>query len=114
MPEPGADADAHQWLHSGSLFMDPVDLPLPVVRRPSTSNDVDIDALERDLRARVDGEVQVPIGVVVPRTAEAVTVCREHGAPLAVPGPTQQIRGDAVHGDGQALHGRTVAKHLSR
>lgn len=82
--------------------MDPVDLPLPVVRRPREG--IDARALERDLRSRVDGEVrfdpgtramystdasnyrQVPIGVVVPRTVdaarEAVAVCRGHGAPL--------------------------------
>ncbi|MDQ0955516.1 FAD/FMN-containing dehydrogenase/Fe-S oxidoreductase [Streptomyces phaeochromogenes] len=99
--------------------MDPVDLPLPVVRRPSTSNDVDIDALQRELRARVDGEVrfdpgtraaystdgsnyrQVPIGVVVPRTAEAaveaVTVCREHGAPLLSRGGGTSLAGECCN-----------------
>lgn len=82
--------------------MDPVDLPLPVVRRASET--IDVATLERDLRSRVDGEVrfdagtraaystdasnyrQVPIGVVIPRTVEAaeaaVAVCREHQAPL--------------------------------
>ena len=62
-----------------------------------------MEALERDLRANVDGEVrfdagsralyatdgsnyrQVPIGVVVPRTIEAViatvAACRRHDAP---------------------------------
>ena len=70
--------------------------------------------LERDLAARVDGEVrfdagtrgaystdgsnfrQVPIGVVLPRTVEAgaaaVAVCRGHGVPtlaLALPDPAQ-------------------------
>ncbi|MCZ9346005.1 hypothetical protein NGM37_50620, partial [Streptomyces sp. TRM76130] len=67
--------------------MDPVDLPLPVARRPRTK--IDGDALEAELRARVDGEVrfdagtraaystdasnyrQLPIGVVLPRTVEA-------------------------------------------
>src|SRR3954454_7780324 len=100
---------------------EPVDLPDPVV--PPAPPHVDASALERDLRARVDGEVrfdagtrgaystdasnyrQVPIGVVVPRSVdaavEAVAVCREHGAPLLSRGggtkpgrPVHQHRGD--------------------
>ncbi|EKV31777.1 lactate dehydrogenase like protein [Caenispirillum salinarum AK4] len=81
------------------------------------ATEVDVDALKRDLEAEVDGEVrftngdralyatdasnyrQVPIGVVVPRTvdaiATAVTVCARHGAPI-------------VHrGGGTALAGQT-------
>ncbi|CAM5239936.1 hypothetical protein SAMN05428938_6900 [Streptomyces sp. KS_5] len=67
--------------------MEPVDLPLPVVR--GTQAPTDVTSLEHDLRKRVDGEVrfdagtraaystdgsrcrQVPIGVVVPRTVDA-------------------------------------------
>lgn len=73
-------------------------------RRGQQRLEIDIDSLEEDLKGRVDGEVrfdtasralyvsdasnyrQVPIGVVIPRTtdavAEAVSVCREHGAPI--------------------------------
>ena len=65
---------------------------------------MDLVALARALRDRVDGEVrfdagtlgaystdasnfrQVPIGVVIPRTVEAgvqaIAVCQEHGAPI--------------------------------
>ena len=64
--------------------MEPVDLPLPVVRRAQAPTDM--SSLERDLRSRVDGEIrfdagtraaystdgsncrQVPIGVVIRRT----------------------------------------------
>ncbi|MFD6952384.1 MULTISPECIES: FAD-binding and (Fe-S)-binding domain-containing protein [unclassified Nocardiopsis] len=75
----------------------------------------DTDALLRDLTDRVDGEVrfdkgslatystaasnyrQVPIGVVVPRTveagAEAVAVCREHGAPVLSRGGGTSLAG---------------------
>ncbi|MFJ1812514.1 MULTISPECIES: FAD-binding and (Fe-S)-binding domain-containing protein [unclassified Streptomyces] len=101
--------------------MDPVDLPLPVVRRPPARDDadIDVDALERDLRARVDGEVrfdrgtraaystdgsnyrQVPIGVVVPRTveaaAEALTVCREYGAPVLSRGGGTSLAGECCN-----------------
>ncbi|MFE7900416.1 FAD-binding and (Fe-S)-binding domain-containing protein [Streptomyces sp. NPDC057424] len=97
--------------------MEPVDLPLPVVRRPQAQTDA--QALERDLRARVEGEVrfdpgtraaystdgsnyrQVPIGVVVPRTVEAaveaVAVCREHGAPLLSRGGGTSLAGECCN-----------------
>ncbi|BCL26161.1 FAD-binding and (Fe-S)-binding domain-containing protein [Streptomyces aurantiacus] len=97
--------------------MKPVDLPLPVVRRPQVRTDE--EALERDLRARVDGEVrfdagtraaystdgsnyrQVPIGVVVPRTVEAATeavaVCREHGVPLLSRGGGTSLAGECCN-----------------
>ncbi|MGH3906578.1 MAG: hypothetical protein ACRDTE_20715 [Pseudonocardiaceae bacterium] len=74
-------------------------LPVPARAHP----DLDFHALECELTARVHGEVrfdagtrgayvtdasnyrQVPIGVVIPLSveagAEAVAVCREHGAP---------------------------------
>ncbi|MFB8758831.1 FAD-binding and (Fe-S)-binding domain-containing protein [Streptomyces nigra] len=97
--------------------MNPVDLPLPVVRRPQPETDV--HALERELSERVDGEVrfdagsraaystdgsnyrQVPIGVVVPRTVEAaveaVAVCREHGAPLLSRGGGTSLAGECCN-----------------
>jgi FAD/FMN-containing dehydrogenase/Fe-S oxidoreductase len=97
--------------------MKPVDLPLPVVRRPQV--EMDEEALERDLRARVDGEIrfdagtraaystdgsnyrQVPIGVVVPRTVEAATaavaVCREHGVPLLSRGGGTSLAGECCN-----------------
>ncbi|MGY1709449.1 FAD-binding and (Fe-S)-binding domain-containing protein [Geodermatophilus sp. SYSU D00758] len=100
--------------------MAPVDLPAPVVRPPEDpAAGVDVAALERDLRARVDGEVrfdagsrgaystdasnyrQVPIGVVVPRTVEAaaaaVAVCREHGAPLLARGGGTSLGGECTN-----------------
>lgn len=92
-----------------------VDLPRPRSRRGAARADVDTGALLRDLTARVDGEVrfdtgslaayataasnyrQVPIGVVVPRTveagAEAVAVCREHGAPVLSRGGGTSLAG---------------------
>ncbi|WP_330260950.1 FAD-binding and (Fe-S)-binding domain-containing protein [Streptomyces sp. NBC_00539] len=97
--------------------MDPVDLPLPVVRRASET--IDVATLERDLRSRVDGEVrfdagtraaystdasnyrQVPIGVVIPRTVEAaeaaVAVCREHQAPLLSRGGGTSLAGECCN-----------------
>ncbi len=103
--------------------MSTVVLPNPVVRRPLRStgvaNDVDVDALERDLRAVVDGEVrfdagsrgaystdasnyrQVPIGVVVPRTVDTVVdvvdVCRRHGAPLLSRGGGTSLAGQCTN-----------------
>lgn len=81
--------------------------------------DVDIAALEADLTAVVDGEVrfdagsrgaystdasnyrQVPIGVVLPRSvdagAEAVRVCREHGAPLLSRGGGTSLAGQCCN-----------------
>ncbi|GAB2953912.1 FAD-binding and (Fe-S)-binding domain-containing protein [Streptomyces sundarbansensis] len=97
--------------------MDPVNLPLPVIRRPQGRPST--RALERDLRARVDGEVrfdagtratystdasnyrQVPLGVVVPRTVEAareaVAVCRDHGAPLLSRGGGTSLAGECCN-----------------
>ncbi|MDK3257255.1 FAD-binding and (Fe-S)-binding domain-containing protein [Blastococcus capsensis] len=102
--------------------MTSVDLPAPVVRPPEDAGPVagvDVAALERDLRARVDGEVrfdagsrgaystdasnyrQVPIGVVVPRSveaaAEAVAVCRDHGAPLLARGGGTSLAGECTN-----------------
>ncbi|MEO3749508.1 FAD-binding and (Fe-S)-binding domain-containing protein [Streptomyces sp. B6B3] len=101
--------------------MDPVDLPLPVVRRSAAEPgpEVDLVALERALRSRVDGEVrfdagsratyatdgsnyrQVPLGVVLPRTVEAaeeaVAVCREHRAPLLSRGGGTSLAGQCCN-----------------
>jgi FAD/FMN-containing dehydrogenase/Fe-S oxidoreductase len=95
-----------------------IDLPQPVIRTSRTAG-IDVPALERDLAARVDGEVrfdagtrgaystdasnyrQVPIGVVVPRTVdaagEAVAVCREHGAPLLARGGATSLAGECTN-----------------
>jgi FAD/FMN-containing dehydrogenase/Fe-S oxidoreductase len=76
-------------------------------------------ALERDLRARVDGEIrfdagsrsaystdasnfrQLPIGVVIPcsvaAAVEAVAVCREHGAPLLSRGGGTSLAGQCTN-----------------
>ena len=73
-------------------------------KRGQPKLDINIDALERDLKSAVDGEVrfdtasralyvsdasnyrQVPIGVVLPRTTDAVVaavkVCHRYGAPI--------------------------------
>ena len=96
-----------------------VSLPTPVVRPAAARSPVDVAALARDLRARVDGEVrfdagsraaystdasnyrQVPLGVVVPRTVdaavEAVAVCREHGAPLLGRGGGTSLAGECTN-----------------
>jgi len=98
--------------------MTSVSLPDPVVRHPGPP-DVDASALERALRERVDGEIrfdagsrgtystdasnyrQVPIGVVIPRTveagAQAVTVCREFGAPVVSRGGGTSLAGQTCN-----------------
>ncbi|WP_049574047.1 FAD-binding and (Fe-S)-binding domain-containing protein [Streptomyces sp. SBT349] len=97
--------------------MDPIDLPMPMVRRPPVT--ADPAALEHALRERVDGEVrfdagsraayatdasnyrQVPIGVVVPRTPEAaavaVGVCHEHDAPVLSRGGGTSLAGQCCN-----------------
>ena len=102
--------------------MTTVDLPAPVLRAPTpeeSTRDLDVVALERDLRAEVDGEVrfdagsrsaystdasnyrQVPIGVVVPHTVEAgakvVEVCRRHNAPLLSRGGGTSLAGECTN-----------------
>jgi FAD/FMN-containing dehydrogenase/Fe-S oxidoreductase len=94
------------------------ELPDPVVRPPGAPA-LDAGVLERDLAARVDGEVrfdagsrgaystdasnyrQVPIGVVVPRTVDAavaaVEVCRAHGAPLLSRGGGTSLAGECTN-----------------
>jgi FAD/FMN-containing dehydrogenase/Fe-S oxidoreductase len=86
---------------------------------PRPAPDLDVGALEADLRARVDAEVrfdagsrgaystdgsnyrQVPIAVVVPRSveagAEAVAVCREHGAPVLSRGGGTSLGGQCTN-----------------
>src|SRR5689334_14007446 len=95
-----------------------ISLPTPVTARPGEPY-VRVRDLERDLAERVDGEVrfdagtrgaystdgsnfrQVPIGVVVPRTvdaaAEAVAVCREHGAPVLSRGGGTSLAGQCTN-----------------
>ncbi len=97
-------------------------LPDPVRRPPDPEQSVsgvDVAALERDLAAEVDGEVrfdpgsrgaystdasnfrQVPIGVVVPRTAAAavaaVAVCRRHRAPIVSRGGGTSLAGECTN-----------------
>ncbi|HEX4815424.1 MAG TPA: FAD-binding and (Fe-S)-binding domain-containing protein [Nonomuraea sp.] len=95
-------------------------LPLPdPVRTRAARPYVRVRDLERDLKARVDGEVrfdpgsrgaystdgsnyrQVPLGVVVPRTveaaAEAVAVCREHQAPITSRGGGTSLAGQTCN-----------------
>jgi FAD/FMN-containing dehydrogenase/Fe-S oxidoreductase len=97
-----------------------------------SDHDVDVVSLARALKYRIEGEVrfdegsralyatdasnyrQVPLGVVVPRTAEdvcaAIDVCRDHGAPIV------------NRGGGTSLSGQTcnvavvidMSKHLNR
>ncbi len=95
------------------------DTPWTDSPRPRSSFDGDVSALERDLSARVDGEVrfdsgskatystdssnyrQVPIGVVIPHStdalAEAVTVCYEHGAPITHRGAGTSLAGQTTN-----------------
>ncbi len=94
-------------------------LPDPVVRSSDPAADVDLAALERDLRAAVDGEVrfdtgsraayatdasnfrQVPIAVVIPRTVEAaaaaVSICYRHHAPVLSRGGGTSLAGECCN-----------------
>ena len=87
--------------------------------RPVASEDVDVRALERNLRGRIEGEVrftpgdralysatganyrQLPLGVVIPRTVddvlETVAACREHGAPLLSRGGGTGLAGQTTN-----------------
>jgi FAD/FMN-containing dehydrogenase/Fe-S oxidoreductase len=93
---------------------------------------LDVAVLERDLRARVDGEVrfdagslaaystdasnyrQVPLGVVVPRSVdavvEAVAVCRQHDAPLLSRGGGTSLAGECTN----AAVVLDLSKHCTR
>ncbi|MFJ8464276.1 hypothetical protein [Streptomyces swartbergensis] len=112
------------------------DLSGPVVRHPAGGSPVDAMALAEGSRERVDGEVrfdagsraaystdasafrQTPIGVVVPRTAEAAVeaapAAREHVAPGSAYGvapgarpasPARRARALAPAGAGPAAAG---------
>src|SRR5689334_1508813 len=85
----------------------------------AASGDARHAALEADLRASVDGEVrfdagsralyatdgsnyrQLPIGVVVPRTVDAVVAavaaCRRHGAPVLSRGGGTSLAGQCCN-----------------
>src|SRR3954452_8172908 len=87
--------------------------------RASAPADVDARALAGELARRVRGEVrfsagsralyandasvyrQVPLGVVIPRTADdvvaAVEVCRGHGAPIVARGCGTGLAGQTVN-----------------
>src|SRR5438270_90481 len=92
-------------------------LPAPTLRPPERTPDP--AALERDLRAAVDGEVrfdagsrgaystdssnyrQIPIGVVVPRSVEAavmaVRICARHEAPVLSRGGGTSLAGECTN-----------------
>ncbi|MFG2052575.1 FAD-binding and (Fe-S)-binding domain-containing protein [Micromonospora sp. NPDC048930] len=96
-----------------------VPLPEPVLRPPEPAYDVDLATLAAALRAEVDGEVrfdagsraayatggsnyrQVPLGLVVPRTAEAavaaIAVCRRHGVPVLSRGGGTSLGGQVTN-----------------
>ncbi|PWR13959.1 FAD-binding oxidoreductase [Micromonospora sicca] len=96
-----------------------VSLPEPVLRPPEPAGDIDLAALAADLRAEVDGEVrfdagsraayaaggsnyrEVPLGLVVPRTVEAVVAaiatCRRHGAPVLSRGGGTSLAGQVTN-----------------
>jgi FAD/FMN-containing dehydrogenase/Fe-S oxidoreductase len=86
---------------------------------PMTKIEIDVEALERDLRAKVRGEVrfdegsralyttdasnyrQVPIGVVIPKDADdviaAVAVCRQYAVPLLARGGGTSLAGQCCN-----------------
>ena len=86
---------------------------------PPARLEVDTEALEADLRAAVRGEVrftagdralyastgsnyrQLPIGAVIPRTTDdvvaAVSLAREHGAPILARGGGTSLAGQCVN-----------------
>jgi FAD/FMN-containing dehydrogenase/Fe-S oxidoreductase len=108
------------------------ELEAPLIALRREASDYEGSALDRALHRDVDGEVrldrgtralyatdssnyrQVPIGVVVPRDADAVvaavSICREHGVPIV------------LRGGGTSLAGQTcnhavvidVSRHLTR
>ncbi len=83
------------------------------------AGDIDAQGLERTLRSRVDGEVRfdagskalyasdgsnfrhVPIGVVLPKSIEAVTetiaICRDYGAPIVNRGGGTGLTGNVIN-----------------
>lgn len=126
MPQPEAEKIHDQPQSMGG------DTPWTDTPRADASFKGDAQALERDLKRRVDGEVrfdssskatystdssnyrQVPIGVVVPKTvealAEAVKVCHEHGAPITHRGAGTSLAGQTTN------HAVVIdgSKHLDR
>jgi FAD/FMN-containing dehydrogenase/Fe-S oxidoreductase len=94
-------------------------LPSPAAEGTQSADPMELQALVRDLRRAVDGEVrfdpgsravyaydasvfrQVPIGVVIPRSTEAVVaavrVCREHDVPLLPRGSGTGLAGQSVN-----------------
>ncbi|MGP4042995.1 FAD-binding and (Fe-S)-binding domain-containing protein [Streptomyces sp. 2A115] len=97
-----------------------VDLPVPRLAGTAGARpEPDLAALAQDLRARVAGEVrfdagtratyatdasnyrQVPLGVVLPRTVDdavtAISVCREHGAPVLSRGGGTSLAGQCCN-----------------
>ncbi len=94
---------------------------------PMTDMEIDVGALERDLRTKVRGEVrfdegsralyttdasnyrQVPIGVVIPRDAndvvEAVATCRKYSVPLLA-------RGGGTSLAGQCCNVAVISRHV--
>ena len=87
--------------------------------RPAAATDVDVRALEHDLRRTIEGEVrfspgdralysatganyrQLPIGVVIPRSVDdviaTVAACRENGAPLLSRGGGTGLAGQTTN-----------------
>jgi len=87
--------------------------------RPRDADEIDVEALERDLRDALDGEVlfdaghraiyshdssnyrQTPIGVVLPRAVDdvvaAVAICHEHGAPVLSRGCGTSLAGQTCN-----------------
>ena len=126
MPQPEAEKIHDQPQSMGG------DTPWTDTPRADASFKGDAQALERDLKRRVDGEVrfdssskatystdssnyrQVPIGVVVPKTvealAEAVKVCHEHSAPITHRGAGTSLAGQTTN------HAVVIdgSKHLDR
>src|SRR2546423_9265057 len=86
---------------------------------PVAADDVDVRALEHDLRRTIEGEVrfspgdrglysatganyrQLPIGVVIPKTVDdviaTVVACREHEAPLLSRGGGTGLAGQTTN-----------------
>ena len=95
-----------------------VELPAPI-RRSERLDAIAVDAMVRDLREKVDGEVrfdagsraaystdasnfrQLPIGVVIPRTPDAavtaIAVAREYGAPVLSRGGGTSLAGQCTN-----------------
>jgi FAD/FMN-containing dehydrogenase/Fe-S oxidoreductase len=92
----------------------------PVTRmRPVAGGEVDVHSLEQALRGSIEGEVrfsagdrglysatganyrQLPIGVVIPRTADdviaTIAACREHGAPILSRGGGTGLAGQTTN-----------------